>query len=101
MRHLPPRQSRCNSDPGDASTLPLLPHRYDERAPIERLVTHLHDLRPRALAEFLSALSEEHGIGLEIIAKLEEFCRLNLAMLRATGGDQFAPKPLRSIGGGR
>ena len=79
------------------NALPLLPHRYDERAPIERLVTHFHGLGPRALAELLSALSQEHGIGTDIISKLEECQRLDRCVLAQLGADKFAPPPLRSV----
>jgi len=51
------------------------------------------------LAEFLSALSVEHGIGAEITAKLEEYWHLDSAALRAVGANRFAAAPTRQIGG--
>ena len=80
------------------SRIELLPHRdYARRVQIEKLVAHLHSLGPRALAEFLSALSLEQGIGGAVIARLEEYRRLQPTTLAALGGDKFAPAPLRSV----
>jgi hypothetical protein len=76
---------------------PLFDHNYQHRAPIERLVEHLHELGPRALAEFLSALSIELGIGSLIVAKLHEYGQIDPILLAAVRGDRFAPPPLRSV----
>ena len=79
----------------------LLPHcDYPRRAKIERLVSHLHGLGPRPLAEFLDALAIENGIGAAIIAKLAEYGRLSPSIVAAVGGDMFPLVPLREIGGG-
>jgi hypothetical protein len=83
------------------SNVPLLPHIYRDRAPLERLVLHLHALGPRPLAEFLNALATEHDISAEIVAKLREYQRLDAGVVSALGAHRFAPAPLRQIGGGR
>ena len=78
-------------------TAELLPHcDYPRRAKIERLVSHLHHLGPRPLAEFLNALSVEHGIGAEIAAKLEDYRNIDPVSLRTFGGDRFAAAPLHA-----
>jgi hypothetical protein len=51
------------------SNVPLLPHIYRDRAPLERLVLHLHGLGPQPLAEFLNALATEHDIAAEIVGR--------------------------------
>jgi hypothetical protein len=83
------------------SSVALLPHNYRDRAPLERLVLHLHGLGPRPLAEFLNALATEHGIGAEIVVKLREYQRLDADVVSALGAHGFAPAPLRQVGGGR
>ena len=75
----------------------ILSHDYACRAPVERLVEHLQRLGPRALAEFLDALSIEHGIGAAIVAKLEEYRRIHPLALSVTRGDRFAPPPMRRM----
>jgi hypothetical protein len=83
------------------STEPLLSHRLDaRRARIEKLIAHLHGLGVRPLGQFLDALSVEHGIGSQVVAKLEEYHRLDHHMLAATGGDRFPPSPVRVVRGG-
>ncbi len=77
----------------------ILSYSYRQRAPIERLVAHLHRLGPRALAEFLDALSVAHGIGPAIVRQLEQYHRLDRLTLAALRGDRFAPAPTRRVGG--
>lgn len=75
----------------------LLPHRYDERAPIERLIAHLHGLGVRPLGEFLDALSIEHDITADIICKLKHYRRLECNVLVQLGVNGFAASPLRRV----
>lgn len=90
-----PSRSRFNS--GHTPSLPLS-HSYERRAAIERLCSHLCQLGPRAVAEFLSALSLEHGLGNEITAKLQEYWEIDAETLKAVGGYRFAHTPTREIG---
>jgi hypothetical protein len=65
------------------------------RSRIRRGCEHLHRLGPRAETEFLIELSARIGgmpAILRLLAEFEE--RLTPALLRATGGDRFAPRQL-------
>jgi hypothetical protein len=77
----------------------LLAHDHQRRAPVERLVAHLHSLGPRAFAEFLDELAMAHGIVADILARLELYAHLRAEQLSACRGDRFAPAPVRAIGG--
>jgi hypothetical protein len=79
-----------------APALPLS-HRYEDRAPVERLCARVWGLGPRTFAELLSELAVEHDIGKDIVAKLERYGSLSAAMLKAMRADHFAPAPLRQI----
>jgi len=66
-----------------------------------RLADHVVGLGPRAVAELLSEIGEAHGIEGDILDRLQRYARLDSGMLAVTGGDRFAPMPLRAIAGGR
>ena len=63
----------------------------------ERNVQLLHQLGPRALAEFLGELGAERLLRSEIEAKLRRYTRLDPDAVRALGADQFASMPLYLI----
>jgi len=68
------------------------------RSRLERGVDHLHQLGPRAQAEFLLQLCAMIGgmpAALSLLAEYQR--RLTPAMLRGTGGDRFPPRPLRRL----
>lgn len=64
-----------------------------------RDVEAFHRLGARALAEMLAELGREHLLQTAIEAKLRRYVeRLDLALLRAVGGDRFPPSPMRVVG---
>jgi hypothetical protein len=64
----------------------------------QRQAEKLHRLGPRVLYELLEQLDRDHGLGADLDRQLERFAGLNRALLRALGGDRFAPLPLRLVG---
>jgi hypothetical protein len=65
---------------------------------LERGVEHLFRLGPRAVAEFLIAISAECGGLPAILDLIDEYrCRLTPEMVRAAGGDRFPPRPLQVV----
>ncbi len=64
---------------------------------LERMVEHLHRLGPRPLAELL--IETAHGTGQSslIADRLQEYSRLDPAVVRALVADSFAPMPLGMI----
>ncbi len=61
----------------------------------QRGAEHLHDLGPRAIAEYLTEVAAIIGGFPAMLATLEEYQRrLNPDMLRAAGGDRFPPRML-------
>lgn len=63
---------------------------------LQRAAAHLHALGPRAVAEFLEEIGRAHGIGDDLVRRLDAWQRLDPATLRAVldafaGGRQFAP----------
>jgi hypothetical protein len=68
------------------------------RVPLQRLqvlTEHLHSLGPRALHEFL--LEVIAAPGGDVVERLEVYRRLDPAVVRAVGGDQFPPAPLHLV----
>lgn len=63
-----------------------------------RDVQALHRLGARVLYEYLAELGRDHMIRTAIEAKLERYLQLSPAMLKLTGGDGFAPSPVRAVG---
>lgn len=71
------------------------------QAQFERLVTRLHALGPRVIAELLSELGAAHLIMTSIEARLERYAALDPAVLAAIGADRMPPRPIRVIQGGK
>jgi hypothetical protein len=67
----------------------LDPH---DRFRIERGSEHLHRLGARAVAEFLAEGIADDDDTLSLLDRLQRYQQLDLALLRAVGGDQFAPR---------
>ncbi|MCW2244738.1 hypothetical protein M2352_000329 [Azospirillum fermentarium] len=67
--------------------------RPDEQVRVERLARQLHELGPRALAEFLAELAAKTDSQDDIIDRLERYSRLDPSMLSAIDGHRFAPRP--------
>jgi hypothetical protein len=68
------------------------------RLRLQRDVEHLHALGSRATTEFLVDLTARIGglpAALALLAEYER--RITPAMLRATGGDRFPPRPLHLV----
>jgi hypothetical protein len=71
-----------------------------DRLRLERGVLHLHNLGPRAEAEFLAELAGKIGGLPAILGLLAEYqAKLSPAKLRASGGDRFPPRALRRVAG--
>ena len=67
-----------------------------DRLRLERGVQHLHNLGPRAEAEFLAELTAKIGGLPAVLGLLAEYQnKLTPAKLRAVGGDRFPARPLR------
>lgn len=64
---------------------------------LQRGTEHLHRLGPRVIAEFLLELAGKIGGLPAATALLVEYERLSPRLIRATGGDRFPPRPLRSV----
>ena len=60
----------------------------------ERTIEHLHRLGPRAVAELLIEIAIATGQPALIAGHIKKYSRLAPAVLRALGGDSFAPMPL-------
>jgi hypothetical protein len=73
-----------------------------DRVRLQRGAEHLHNLGPRATAEFLAEVAGAIGGMPAILGRLNEYQRrLTPEMLQATGGDRFPPRPLQAVPGGR
>lgn len=80
----------------------MMPAALADSPRFRRLVEHVTDLGPRAVAELLAGAADFWDIpDDDMLERLERFNRIDQAMLVATGGDRFAPAPLRCIPGGR
>jgi hypothetical protein len=64
---------------------------------LQRGAAHLHCLGPRATLEFLLELAGKIGGMPATLGLLIEYQRKSPALLRATSGDRFPPRPLRSV----
>lgn len=67
----------------------------------QRQCRKLHQLGPRAVAEFLAELAAEHIIGISIDAKLERYGVLTPEQVGAARADRMPPSPLCLVGGGK
>lgn len=73
----------------------LDPH---DRLCIERGSQHLHQLGPRAVAEFLAEGVSEGNDLTSLLDRLQRYQGCNPLLLRAIGGDRF-PRWLRAVPG--
>ena len=65
---------------------------------LQRGAEHLHQLGARAIAEAFAEIGNRIGGMPCILSLLTEYeNRLSPAILRATGGDRFPPRPLREV----
>ena len=65
---------------------------------LERGTLHLYHCGPRAIAELLREVAGTIGGMPCILDRLAEYeRRLSPELLRAAGGDRFAPRPLRVV----
>lgn len=65
-----------------------------QRIRFEIAARHVHRLGPRPLAEVFIDLAAHTGSAPLILSRLAAFERLTPAMLAATGGGRFPPRPL-------
>jgi hypothetical protein len=65
----------------------------------QRAVARLHRLGPRPLYELLVELGGQRLIRSEIEALVYKYATIDSAVLRAAGGDRFAPWSPRVVGG--
>jgi hypothetical protein len=69
-----------------------------ERLRFDRYAAKLHRLGPRATAEFLSEIGQEHGIARAVLSRAETWTgQLTTEMVRAAGAGCFPPRPLRCL----
>jgi hypothetical protein len=61
----------------------------------QRLATRLSALPPRALFELLAELERQHGAG--VFERATVYAEIDIAVLRATGGDRFPAPPLHAV----
>jgi hypothetical protein len=66
-------------------------HTTDAR--FQRQVERLHDLGPRAVGELLREVANGADLGL----CLTRYARLDPAVVKALGGDQFPPLPIYEV----
>jgi hypothetical protein len=71
------------------------------RARRRRLIEAIHALGSRVLFELIDELDRHHGLGRDLDRRLARFAAIDPKLLRAVGGDKFAPAPMRLVGGGR
>jgi hypothetical protein len=64
----------------------------------QRLVRHLHRFGERAVDELLAELGVAHGIETDILTRLEQYGRLDPALVAALGVDRIVQLPLLLIG---
>lgn len=65
---------------------------------LQRGAEHLCALGPRAVAELLAELARDPGDLAHTLALLDRWREgLSPELLRAAGGDRFAPRPLRVV----
>jgi len=68
-----------------------------DRLRLERGVRRLHAQGPRVVAELLTELAERDDAVPHLLRRLDAYNALTPTMLRAAGGDRFAPRPLRQV----
>ena len=62
-----------------------------------RKVDRVHSLGPRATAELLAELGAERAIGTLIDQKFDQYAEMSPEALKATGGNDFWPAPVREV----
>lgn len=62
---------------------------------LQRIAGSIHALGARALYELLAELVAEHGG--DVLLRAEVYAALDPDIVRALGGDRFAPSPLRTV----
>ncbi len=69
-----------------------------DRLRLQRGAEHLHSLGARALAEMLAELARDRCDLADTLDRLDAW-RVGLTpeLLRAAGGDRFAPRPLHEV----
>ena len=69
-----------------------------DRLRLQRGAEHLHALGTRALAEMLAELARDRCDLADTLARLDAWQDgLTPELVRAAGGDRFAPRPLREV----
>ena len=63
-------------------------------------IERLHRLGPRVIGEILAHLGAKHTIRTSIEQTIEHFTELDSEVLKAAGGDEFWPAPVREVGDG-
>lgn len=64
---------------------------------LQRLVTTVHGLGPRAVAELLTEFAAAHDAEADLLDRLERYARLDPGMSGAFGGDRFPHRPLMLV----
>lgn len=64
---------------------------------LQRLVTHLHGLGPRAMTELLTEFAAAHGAVADLFDRLERYAALDPGLSEAFGGDRFPHRPLMLV----
>lgn len=100
--------ARANQSPGarDARACGVVPlsqltddrENDPSRPRLQALSEHLHGHGARAVHEFMVELVAAHGD--DVVRRLEAYGRLDAEVIKALGGDRFAP-PFAAVGGGR
>ncbi len=60
----------------------------------QRLVEHLHGLGPRAVGSIIAEVATEHGIGDEVMQRLERYRQVTPEMIERVNAENFPPAPL-------
>jgi hypothetical protein len=94
----PAQQGQKQSSPCSASRDQAQALRRDPR--FHRLCRRLNPLGPRPLGELLLELVEEHGIGDDILWRLEFYNDLSEYVLDVCDGSDWPPPPLVLVAGG-
>jgi hypothetical protein len=67
------------------------------RARLARSAEAVHRLGARPVFELLDEIGKRTGYWQLIAAIADDFAAIDLAALRALGGDRFAPPPIREV----
>ncbi len=102
VTHLPGIHVKRQSVADRYRSRPVIAHGNPLRSSssVQRRFEKLHRLGPRAGLEFVLEVSEKGLRGEDLLDRLNQYCRLDLASLQTVGGDRFAPLPVHSVSGG-